>query len=85
MNLDKTDVDKTDAADVVTKVSGIIMKECRVVLKSLDISAIGKITPGILQIKNAKEDTSSTDSGADSNPSSSDSDETSLSQLFNQD
>ena len=81
VNLDKT------TANVVTKFSRILTKECRVVLKTLDISAIGKIAPGTLQIKNEKEDTSSTDSGKDtlSDPSSTDSDKTPLSQLFNQD
>ena len=81
VNLDRTTV------DVITKVSGIITKECSVVLKYLDISATGKIAPGTLQITNAKEDTSSMDSGKDtlSNPSSSDSEDIPLSQIFNQD
>ena len=81
VNLDKT------TANVITKFSGILTKECRVVLKTLDLSTIGKITPGTLQTQTEKEDTCTTDSGKDtlSDPSSTDSDETPLSQLFNQD
>ena len=81
VNLDKT------TANVVTQFSGILTKECRVVLKTLDISAIATAIPSTSKIKNTKEDTSSTDSGKDtlSDPSSTDSDETPLSQLFNQD
>ena len=81
VNLDKT------TANVVTQFSGILTKECRVVLISLDASAIAKAIPSTSKIKNVTEDTSNTDSGKDtlSDQSSTGSDETSLSQLFNWD
>ena len=81
MNLDKT------TANVVTQFSSILTKECRVVLKTLDASAIAKAIPSTSKIKNAKEDTSNMDSAKDtlSHPSSTDSDESPLSQLFNRD
>ena len=81
VNLDKT------TANVVTQFSGILTKECRVVLKPLDPSASAGFNPNRMKAKSVTEDTSSTDSGKDtlSDQTSSDSDEIHISQLFNQD
>ena len=81
VNLDKT------TTNVVTQFSGILTKECRVVLKLLDPSAFAGFNPNPMKTKSATEDTSSTNSGKDtlSDQTSTDSDEIPISQLFNQD
>ena len=81
VNLDKT------TANVVTQFSGILTKECRVVLKPLDPTTAAELNLHSTKIKSATEDTSSTDSGKDmlSDQTTSDSDEIPISQLFNQD
>ena len=81
VNLDKT------TANVVTQFSGILTKECRVVLKPLDPTTAAELNLHSMKIKSATEDTSSIDSGKDtlSDQTTSDSDEIPIYQLFNQD